>query len=77
MKSNEESKMNIDLRPLVLECENLRLENKSNRIYCMTKKELEDKQQQKLIIEKDNKLYYRWYKDEYWLVHIIKTKRGK
>lgn len=77
MKSNEETKMNIDLRPLIIECENLRIENKSNKIYCMTKKELEDKQQQKLIIEKDNKLYYRWYKDEYWLVHIIKIKRGK
>ena len=76
MKSNEVTKMDIDLRPLISECEYLRLENKSRRIYCMTQKELDDKQQQKLIIEKDNKMYYRWFKDEYWLVHVIKPKKG-
>lgn len=77
MKSDEETKMDIDLRHLISECEYLRLENKSRRIYCMTKKELETKQHQNLIIEKDGKLYYKWYKNEYWLVHLIKTKKGK
>ena len=76
MKTNEDKKMNIDLRHLISECEYLGIENKSKRIYCMTKKELEEKQQQNLIIEKDNKMYYRWFKDEYWLVHVIKPKKG-
>nr|DAK38380.1 MAG TPA: hypothetical protein [Caudoviricetes sp.] len=40
MKSDEETKMDIDLRHLISECEYLRLENKSRRIYCMTKKRI-------------------------------------
>ena len=53
MKSNEKTKMDIDLRPLISECEYLRLENKSRRIYCMTQKELEDKQIEYVQITKD------------------------
>ena len=64
--------MNINLANILCDSIIKAKENNTNKIYCMTQRCYNNYKEQGLIINKNNKDYYRLFNNELWLVSIIK-----
>lgn len=67
----KELKFNINLQNIIYEAEKLHKETNFNKIYFMTSRCYNKCKQQGLIVNKNNRDYYRLFDKELWLIKII------
>lgn len=64
-------KLNLDLSNLIYQCEEIASKENIKRIYCMTMDTYNKYKNDKYIITKSDKDYYRLFENELWRVVII------
>lgn len=67
----KELKFDINLQNIIYEAEKLHKETNFNKIYFMTSRCYNKCKQQGLIVNKNNRDYYRLFDKELWLIKII------
>ena len=65
------SSFDLDLSSIISKCQTLASENNIKRVYCMSERCYNNYKENNLIVNIDNKDYYRYYNNEYWLVYVV------